>query len=141
MLELLEGGELFDRIVQKTSYNEKEARDLFFVMASAMKYCHDRDIAHRSILFLFLFLYILFILLFNRDLKPENLLMASLSDDSHIKLADFGFAKKTKGNSLTSVCGSPAYIAPEILSGKPYGELLKHYLKYLQQYISQSQYL
>jgi len=54
--EKMSGGELFDRIVQKQYYNEKEARDTCKVLFEAMKYCHDRKIAHR-------------------DLKPENLLL------------------------------------------------------------------
>jgi calcium/calmodulin-dependent protein kinase I len=47
ILEYLPGGELFDRIVKKTFYNEKEARDLVSILLGAIKYCHDRDIVHR----------------------------------------------------------------------------------------------
>jgi serine/threonine protein kinase len=47
VLELLEGGELFDRIVQKACYSEKEARDLVFILLTAIKYCHDRNVVHR----------------------------------------------------------------------------------------------
>lgn len=54
--EKMMGGELFDRIVQKSYYNEKEARDTCLVLFKALKYCHDRQVAHR-------------------DLKPENLLL------------------------------------------------------------------
>lgn len=54
--ELLSGGELFDRIVQKEYYDESEARDVSRLMFGALQYCHDKDIAHR-------------------DLKPENLLL------------------------------------------------------------------
>jgi serine/threonine protein kinase len=54
--EKMLGGELFDRIVQKSYYNEKEARDVCLILFDAMKYCHDRQVAHR-------------------DLKPENLLL------------------------------------------------------------------
>lgn len=100
--EKMMGGELFDRIVQKSYYNEKEARDVCKILFDAMKYCHDHQVAHR-------------------DLKPENLLLTSESDDSDIKIADFGFAKKVKSpNSLTTQCGTPGYVAPEILEGKPY---------------------
>jgi calcium/calmodulin-dependent protein kinase I len=49
VLEYLEGGELFDRIVKKTFYNEKEARDLVVILLNAMKYCHDRDVIHRLV--------------------------------------------------------------------------------------------
>lgn len=54
--EKMLGGELFDRIVQKSYYNEKEARDVCVILFEAMKYCHDHQVAHR-------------------DLKPENLLL------------------------------------------------------------------
>lgn len=47
VLEKVDGGELFDRIVKKTHYNEKEARDLVRVLLNGIKYCHDRNIAHR----------------------------------------------------------------------------------------------
>lgn len=100
--EKMMGGELFDRIVQKSYYNEKEARDVCKILFDAMLYCHKHKVAHR-------------------DLKPENLLLTSESDDSDIKIADFGFAKKVKApNSLTTQCGTPGYVAPEILEGKPY---------------------
>ena len=69
--EHMMGGELFDRIVQKSYYNEKEARDTCLVLFKALKYCHDHQVAHR-------------------DLKPENLLLLvsfvgkiSLSTHSH----------------------------------------------------------
>jgi serine/threonine protein kinase len=54
--ELLEGGELFDRIVLKEAYNEKEARNVCKVLFEALAYCHQKHIAHR-------------------DLKPENLIL------------------------------------------------------------------
>jgi calcium/calmodulin-dependent protein kinase I len=103
ILEYIDGGELFDRIVKKTFYNEKEARDLVCIVLSAIKYLHDKNIVHR-------------------DLKPENLLLTSKSDDANIKVADFGFATKVDGLSLTAQLGTPGYIAPEILSKKPYGK-------------------
>lgn len=102
VMERMSGGELFDRIVQKAYYNEKEARDVCKIVLEAVRYCHDNNIAHR-------------------DLKPENLLLLSESDDSAVKIADFGFAKKvTSSQSLTTQCGTPGYVAPEILEGTPY---------------------
>lgn len=103
VMEYLDGGELFDRIVKKTIYTEKEARDLVFILLSAIKYLHDKDIIHR-------------------DLKPENLLLKSKGDDGDVKLADFGFAVKCEGDNITSQCGTPGYIAPEILRKKSYGK-------------------
>ncbi|KAE8897273.1 hypothetical protein PF005_g6486 [Phytophthora fragariae] len=103
--EYMEGGELFDRIVEKSYYNEREARDLVKLLLEAIKYCHDTNIVHR-------------------DLKPENLLLTSRDDDASIKLADFGFAKRIEFDSegLVTACGTPGYVAPEILEGKPYGK-------------------
>jgi calcium/calmodulin-dependent protein kinase I len=56
-----------------------------------------------------------------RDLKPENLLMTSAADDADLKIVDFGFAAVAHGDTLTSQCGTPGYIAPEILYGLPHG--------------------
>lgn len=104
VLERMRGGELFDRIVAKAYYNEKEARDTCKIVLEAVGYCHQNNVAHR-------------------DLKPENLLLLSESDDSAVKIADFGFAKKVfEHNSLTTQCGTPGYVAPEILEGTPYDE-------------------
>mmetsp|Transcript_1862 Transcript_1862/g.2094 ORF Transcript_1862/g.2094 Transcript_1862/m.2094 type:complete len:353 (+) Transcript_1862:148-1206(+) len=101
--EIMSGGELFDRIVSKQSYNEMEARDVCKILFDTMNYCHKNNVAHR-------------------DLKPENLLLTSKSDDMDIKLADFGFAKKvSSSHCLLTQCGTPGYVAPEILNGTPYG--------------------
>ncbi|CAM9927823.1 unnamed protein product [Pylaiella littoralis] len=117
VLELMLGGELFDRIVQKVSvrqhrvqtypvppqfYNEAEARDVCLTLLEAMKYTHGQGVVHR-------------------DLKPENLLLASPTDDSSIRLADFGFAVSVLDGYVTDQCGTPGYVAPEILKNLPYG--------------------
>jgi len=102
VMEQMKGGELFDRIVAKLYYNEREARDVCKILLEAVGYCHQNNVAHR-------------------DLKPENLLLASESNDSQVKIADFGFAKRVFiPNSLTTQCGTPGYVAPEILEGVPY---------------------
>lgn len=103
VLECIEGGELFDRIVKKTVYNEKEARDLVVILLNAIKYMHDRNIVHR-------------------DLKPENLLLTSNDDDADIKVVDFGFAIEAQGLTIEHQCGTPGYIAPEILLNHKYGK-------------------
>jgi len=101
--ELANGGELFDRIASKHKYTEKEARDISRIMFDVVGYCHSKRIAHR-------------------DLKPENFLLASKDNDVDIKLADFGFAKRLSyPSSLTTLCGSPYFVAPEILLRKRYG--------------------
>ncbi|KAI9914337.1 hypothetical protein PsorP6_006888 [Peronosclerospora sorghi] len=105
--EFMPGGELFERIVQKNCYSEREARDLVKVLLETIAFCHDADVVHR-------------------DLKPENLLLSSAEDDADIKLADFGFAKKTAirngDTGLSTACGTPGYVAPEILRAKSYGK-------------------
>ncbi|KAL7534714.1 hypothetical protein ACHAWF_004923 [Thalassiosira exigua] len=101
--EYLEGGELFDRIVEKSSYTEAEARDVCKVLFSALSYMNARGIAHR-------------------DLKPENLLLRYKHSDSEIKIADFGFATEAPDDhSLSTMCGTPGYVAPEILRKERYG--------------------
>ncbi|CAM9494431.1 unnamed protein product [Pylaiella littoralis] len=102
VMEYMSGGELFDRIVQKTYYNEEEARNLCRVLLDSVRYCHELGIVHR-------------------DLKPENILLASKHDDASIKLADFGFACSVLNGKVTTQCGSPGYVAPEILKAMPYG--------------------
>jgi len=56
----------------------------------------------------------------HRDLKPENLLYTTAEPDAVIKVSDFGLSKVISGQMMTTACGSPSYMAPEILSGKGY---------------------
>ena len=55
------------------------------------------------------------------DLKPENLLMTSTEDDADLKIVDFGFAARVHGLSLSKQCGTPGYVAPEIIENKLHG--------------------
>lgn len=104
VLELVTGGELFDRIVTRGYYSEKDAAKCVLEILGAVKYLHDNDVVHR-------------------DLKPENLLYENNGDDSRIKLADFGLSKINNGEvQMQTVCGTPGYCAPEILKGKKYGQ-------------------
>lgn len=103
VLEIVHGGELLDRLIEKTNYTEKEARDVCKIVMEAVAYCHENKIAHR-------------------DLKPENLLLTSATDDTTIKIADFGFAKYCPTDeSLKTQCGSAQHVAPEILHNAAYG--------------------
>jgi len=100
--ELVAGGELFDRIVAKAQYSEKEARDLVKIFLETMDFIHSKGIVHR-------------------DLKPENLLLCSADNDFDVKIADFGFAKRvTDLTKNETACGTPGYVAPEILRGDAY---------------------
>lgn len=104
ILEYLAGGELFDRIISKKHYSEKDARDIAQVILSTIKYMHGQGIVHR-------------------DLKPENLIFCNDDEVSPLKLADFGLAAKVDGLNLTGKCGTVQFMAPEIikkeLNGKP----------------------
>lgn len=71
VMELVTGGELFDRIVEKGCYTESEASQLVRKIVSAIDYLHQLGICHR-------------------DLKPENLLLASNDNDVDVKIGDFG---------------------------------------------------
>lgn len=104
VLEYLPGGDLFDRIHNKQTYNEEEARHYVQSLLRAVKDCHDIRLVHR-------------------DLKPENLLVKhDAKDMPGVKLADLGFATIAENdNSLTAGCGTMHYVAPEILRNKPYG--------------------
>jgi calcium/calmodulin-dependent protein kinase I len=106
VLELLTGGELFDRIVAKGSFSEKEASELMKSITSAVTYLHSIAVVHR-------------------DLKPENLIYQSPKPDSPIKITDFGLAKyRADGgkSQMTTACGTPGYVAPEVLKNEPYGK-------------------
>ena len=104
IMELMAGGDLFDRIGKKKSYSEADARDLVSKMLLAVAICHQKNIAHC-------------------DLKPKNLLLVADDDDSFIKLADFGFAARVhQPKSLTKQCGTPFFVAPEILIRRPYDQ-------------------
>lgn len=104
VMEHMAGGDLFDRIGKKKSYSEADARDLVVKMLKAVAICHQKNIAHC-------------------DMKPKNLLLVSEEDDSYIKLADFGFAARVhQPKSLTKQCGTPFFVAPEILTRRPYDQ-------------------
>jgi len=104
VMELMSGGDLFDRIGTKKTYDERDARNLCQKMLDAMLFIHDNNVAHC-------------------DMKPKNLLLRNEEDDSFIKLADFGFATRVYGpNSLTKQCGTPFFVAPEILMRTPYDQ-------------------
>ncbi|KAL7403085.1 hypothetical protein ABVT39_024166 [Epinephelus coioides] len=104
VMELATGGELFDRIIARGSFTERDATRVLQMVLDGVKYLHTLGITHR-------------------DLKPENLLYYHPGADSKIIITDFGLASsRKKGDEclMKTTCGTPEYIAPEILVRKPY---------------------
>uniref|UniRef100_L7N3N9 Serine/threonine-protein kinase DCLK2 n=1 Tax=Xenopus tropicalis TaxID=8364 RepID=L7N3N9_XENTR len=102
VMELVKGGDLFDAITSSTKYTERDASAMVYNLASAMKYLHGLHIVHR-------------------DIKPENLLVCEYPDKTKsLKLGDFGLATVVDG-PLYTVCGTPTYVAPEIIAETGYG--------------------
>ncbi|KAG9149156.1 hypothetical protein Leryth_003154 [Lithospermum erythrorhizon] len=102
VMEVCQGGELFDRIVQKGHYSEKKAAELMKTIVKVVEGCHSLGVMHR-------------------DLKPENFLFDSPHEDAKLKATDFGLSVFYKpGQYLSDVVGSPYYVAPEVLH-KYYG--------------------
>ncbi|XP_071244581.1 serine/threonine-protein kinase DCLK2-like isoform X1 [Salvelinus alpinus] len=102
VMELVKGGDLFDAITSSTKYTERDASVMVFNLAGALKYLHSMNIVHR-------------------DIKPENLLVCEYLDGTKsLKLGDFGLATVVEG-PLHTVCGTPTYVAPEIIAEAGYG--------------------
>ncbi|XP_026385210.1 CBL-interacting serine/threonine-protein kinase 9-like [Papaver somniferum] len=101
VLEYVDGRELFDKIAHRGKLKEDEARSYFQQLINAVDYCHSRGVYHR-------------------DLKPENLLL-----DTHgvLKVTDFGlstFSQESQDGLCHTACGTPNYVAPEVLKDKGY---------------------
>jgi serine/threonine protein kinase len=105
VMELMEGGELFDMIIEKGHFNETEANKVMAPLFDAVIAAHKNGIVHR-------------------DLKPENLLLSDKNlNQATVKISDFGLARYVcpDNNVLASTtCGTPGYVAPEILDNKKY---------------------
>jgi tRNA A-37 threonylcarbamoyl transferase component Bud32 len=100
--ELLEGGELFDLIAARGFLTEAETSKIMRKVVQAIAYLHMKNVCHR-------------------DLKPENILLGTKGDIESVRITDFGLSKITDQNVLKTACGTPSYVAPEILSGCHYG--------------------
>jgi len=99
VMELMEGGELYEEIIKRSLFCEKEASQILKQIVEALKYLHSQNVVHR-------------------DLKLENLLLkekVSPEQPLKVKIADFGLSKLYSGMSMHTACGTPFYVAPDIL--------------------------
>jgi calcium/calmodulin-dependent protein kinase I len=102
---LAAGGDVFDRLTERQHYTERDARLLSQQLIEAIHAMHtypSSPIVHR-------------------DLKPENLLLLDEVNDTHVLVADFGFARHVDADGYCHTrCGTPSYVSPELLLGRPY---------------------
>ncbi|KAJ3092023.1 hypothetical protein HK102_011505 [Quaeritorhiza haematococci] len=106
VMDLCTGGELFDRICEKGSFYEEDAAEIVKIVVDAVAYLHDQNIVHR-------------------DIKPENLLFRSKESLNDLVIADFGLSKMidpAKYDLLMTTCGTPGYMAPEVLKKTGHGK-------------------
>ncbi|KAI8846103.1 kinase-like domain-containing protein [Chytridium lagenaria] len=103
VMELVTGGELFDEIVKIGKYTEADAAHIVYKILLAIDYLHTEGIAHR-------------------DLKPENLLLSDRTSQAKIMISDFGLSKIFSDDEvMRTACGTPGYVAPEVLKRQGYG--------------------
>ncbi|KAK6751320.1 hypothetical protein RB195_002980 [Necator americanus] len=105
VFDLVTGGELFEDIVAREFYSEADASYCIWQILEGVDYCHQRGVVHR-------------------DMKPENLLLASKAKGAAVKLADFGLAIEVGQDTEAwfGFAGTPGYLSPEVLKKDPYGK-------------------
>ncbi|WIA08867.1 hypothetical protein OEZ85_008288 [Tetradesmus obliquus] len=97
VMEVCQGGELFDRIVERGSYTEKDAAEAIRTIVKVVQHCHNMNVIHR-------------------DLKPENFLLTDKTEAANIKATDFGLSVFFKDSqAFKDIVGSAYYVAPEVL--------------------------
>ncbi|XP_075881967.1 calcium/calmodulin-dependent protein kinase (CaM kinase) II beta 1 isoform X21 [Nelusetta ayraudi] len=105
LFDLVTGGELFEDIVAREYYSEADASHCIQQILEAVLHCHQMGVVHR-------------------DMKPENLLLASKCKNAAVKLADFGLAIEVQGDQQAwfGFAGTPGYLSPEVLRKEAYGK-------------------
>lgn len=102
VMELIEGGEIYEKIVENVKLDEQFASLIFCQIVDAVEHCHKNNVVHR-------------------DLKPENIM---LTKDNIVKIIDFGLSNVIVANKLMKTsCGTKCYSAPETMANKEYSPL------------------
>ncbi|NXP41337.1 KCC1G kinase, partial [Leiothrix lutea] len=101
VMQLVSGGELFDRILERGVYTEKDASLVIHQVLTAVKYLHENGIVHR-------------------DLKPENLLYLTPEENSKIMITDFGLSKMEQNGIMSTACGTPGYVEGKLWGFYPH---------------------
>merc|ERR1712196_227096 len=94
-MELMQGGDLLNRILDRGAFKEDKARKVFGQILDGVAYLHSKGLVHR-------------------DIKPENVLLSSPGENFDAKLTDFGLSTNAS-TQMQTFCGTPAYFAPEII--------------------------
>jgi len=104
VMDFIAGGEMFKHLQKAKKFSESQSRFYAAQVILGFEYLHMLELVYR-------------------DLKPENLL---LGGDGYVKITDFGFAKRIKGRTYT-LCGTPEYLAPEVIQNKGYGKAVDNW--------------
>ena len=101
LVPMMEGGDLIKRMRSLKTYEEETASKVMKNFLQGLAFCHKNGVIHR-------------------DLKPENILLSSKNNDWDLKIADFGLSCLNSDKSIKVKCGTPGFIAPEVLDDQLY---------------------
>ena len=108
VLEYLPEGNLYQRLKKVKIFTDEDTRNIIQQIVSALWHCQLRNVIHR-------------------DIKPENILVKSGPGILHVKLCDFGWSTHSINQNRTTFCGTPDYLAPELVTHKPYDDKIDNW--------------